>query len=312
MSKHRWGVHKHYFSSLHYLLQSKADNMIRVCLFVLTATTACLNVCQAKSAVNSATEPFGYCIKSTPISNCTTDILKADWLLLYSSNIQSRNGASYWGGDFPYDFCDAYNQNSGCMALGFSYVTATQNKLTGYSYAYNAFTDVWTIAQVNTNIVKVPGTDLVGFRESFTHYTQFEDKAVFNNGTTPQPCGSKVLRSGPIYRSTNFVILTAASDFSWIVLLHCDSFYGFVGPLYGDDSPPLIQVVVKRDIIDKCSYPFNTLFFYKEIKEAILKNNLNVYASDFKLIYHDQGGVYPTAVNWDSIQWDADCVCATA
>lgn len=70
--------------------------MIRVCLFVLTATTACLNVCQAKSAVNSATEPFGYCIKSTPISNCTTDIVSY-YYYFFKSQIKQQAKSPNFG-----------------------------------------------------------------------------------------------------------------------------------------------------------------------------------------------------------------------
>lgn len=76
-----------------------------------------------------------------------------------------------------------------------------------------------------------------------------------------------------------------------------------------DRSAPLIQVVVKREVIDKISYPFNTLYFYKEVRAAIIKNNLEVYISDLDLVFHDPSGIYPTAVAWESVQWDADCVC---
>uniref|UniRef100_A0A8D8XMN0 Uncharacterized protein n=1 Tax=Cacopsylla melanoneura TaxID=428564 RepID=A0A8D8XMN0_9HEMI len=277
--------------------------MRSACLLAVLAGAVCLNVSQAASK-SPASEPFAYCVKATAITNCTAEAVNGDWLVVYSTDIRYRKGTSYWGGDFPYDFCDEFNLNSGCMGLGYSITPVDKSKIVGYTYSFNAFTETWTIEQFTNSIVTIPGTSYMGFRTTYNHYVQVEEKAIFN-GQTVQACGSKVVRSGPIYRSANYVILANAPDYSWAVLLYCDNFYGFI------DNVPMLQVVVKRDIIDKVSYPFNTLFFYKEIRSAILKNNLNIYGADFNLVYHDQAGMYPTNVAWESIQWEADCMCTS-
>ncbi|KAL1462660.1 hypothetical protein WDU94_014478 [Cyamophila willieti] len=129
--------HNHFLSCIRYLLWSNSDTMRSACLLVVLAGAVCLHVCQA-AAKNPASEPYGYCLKATPITNCTLEAVRGDWLVVYSTDIRYRRGASYWGGDFPYDFCDKFNLNSGCMSLGFSLLPVDKSKIVGYVYAFNA------------------------------------------------------------------------------------------------------------------------------------------------------------------------------
>lgn len=269
-------------------------------LLAVSSALACLSLCLADSSLEP---PFPYCGAKLPVlNNCSSTTVLGDWLLVYSSDISYRKTTSIYGPAFPYDFCDPMNVNRGCMAIGLTILANKDNKTVGYAYGYNAFTDTWTVEQFSNLFYQVPGTNLYGYRITYLHYVQVADEKIFID-KKPAACGKDVVRSGPIYRSSNFVILANAPDFSWVILLYCDSFSGFI------DNAPLIQVLVKREYLPNVTYPFSTMPFYNQFREIIKKNEFNFYANDLELVYHDENGVYPTSVSWESIQWEGDCLC---